>query len=130
MAKKKAVSLVSPSGSFFTTDCRSCLVGREQKYMTKLNGDKMKEKWIKKPAKDIVINDWIIRNVQVNYEWVPGPYGAFIVNKIHRVQDEVRFICCEASGCDKTRQKFCYDVEELITLMSPSPSLFSINKIG
>lgn len=71
--------------------------------------------WIKITAREVVEGDILIRQVEEDMEWVPGPYGAFVVEKIRKVQDEFSFVANEVSGCG-VRVKVMYDGDEEVTV--------------
>jgi hypothetical protein len=52
-----------------------------------------------KTVAEIKVGDKFIKNVKRGFEWVPGPYGAFIVQGVSRSEDEVTLHFIEASGC-------------------------------
>lgn len=72
------------------------------------------DEWMTISACDVRKDDVIIRNVVPGYEWVPGPYGAFVVKETSWSQDEVRFMVLDASGCDIKIIKVSYDAEEAV----------------
>lgn len=76
--------------------------------------------WKKTTARQLKVGDTIIRNVEPGFEWVPGPYGAFVVRSIRPVQDEFFFTAEEAWG-GGALVKFSYDGDEEVTIKDPSP---------
>lgn len=77
----------------------------------------MANTWKQTPARDLKVGDRIIRNVKEGFEWVPGPYGAFIIKSIKAYGDEFRFVAMEARGDPEAgalEVKFRYDGDELV----------------
>lgn len=75
--------------------------------------------WTQVKARDLKPGTRIIRNVEAGFEWVPGPYGAFIVQKVKAYDDEFRFVVMEAWGPEKAGAKtfkISYDGDELVTV--------------
>lgn len=71
--------------------------------------------WTTRIAGHVTVGMTIIRNVEEGMEWVPGPYGAFVVKEIKWQQDEVFFTTTEAWG-GATEVTFSYDGEETVTV--------------
>jgi len=74
--------------------------------------------WIKVPARLLTVNMIVVRQVEPRMEWVPGPYGAFVIDKIKAMDDEFVFTCHEAWGGEKP-VKFSYDGDEEVTVVNP-----------
>ena len=70
--------------------------------------------WVQRKACDVVAGDILVRNVRPGFEWVPGPYGAFVVQEVRNHGDEWNIYGADASGVDKEQHQFDYDVEELV----------------
>lgn len=70
--------------------------------------------WTQRKASEIRIGEILIRNVEPAWEWVPGPYGAFIVQEVVARGDEWTLSGIDASGVDKSVHQFSFDVDELV----------------
>jgi hypothetical protein len=71
--------------------------------------------WTKTKARDLKANDIVIRNVEEGFEWVPGPYGAFIVKSMRWAGDEVTFTCTKVWDAS-ANVVLVYDGDEEVTV--------------
>jgi len=75
--------------------------------------------WVEKTARQVTLGETLIRNVVKGFEWVPGPYGAFVVTKIHWCGDEVTFTCTPAWSNIEPSVTVKYDGEEDLWVSIP-----------
>lgn len=71
--------------------------------------------WITVKASEVKEKNILIRQVKEGFEWVPGPYGAFVVVGIEWRQDEVVFTLAPCWG-GKKRVKVSYDGDEKVVV--------------